>query len=475
VYPSGERIRQLPLDIDAGAVTVLTAFHGDLAPLQYLKYDVTNVAHYIRHDAKVLVIGSGGGRDILSALVFGQKSVTAVEINRDIIGAVNRRFGDFSGHLDRDPRVTFVNDEARSYIARQPEKFDIIQASLIDTAAATAAGAFALTENSLYTVEAWTLFLERLTPRGVLTFSRWYIPGPPAEMYRTTSLASAALGRRGVQNPRRHIIVVWNRRPPGRTDTWGVGTVLVSREPFSDEDLHTIETAAREMQFEVAASPNDALDPTLARIASGENPSVFARNLPLNITAPTDDNPFFFQMLRIEGVLNGSLWRQAVQDWNGTAVRVLGGLLIAVAVLTVACIIVPLILTTRKHTLGGATPFIVFFASIGFGFILVEISQMQRLIIYLGHPTYGLSVVLFTLLVSSGLGSALTQKVNGPRWTASAVLRLALLLGALLLFGLLTPPAVTAFRGAVTAVRILIAIAVLFPLGIFMGWRSRWG
>src|SRR4029453_15153793 len=111
-------------------------------------------------------------------LVFGQDSVVGVEMNNDILKAVNERFGDFTGHLSRNPKVTFVNEEARSYVAAQKEKFGIIQASLIDTYAATAAGAFVLSENSLYTVEAWKMFLEHLEPDGILTFSRWYFPLP---------------------------------------------------------------------------------------------------------------------------------------------------------------------------------------------------------------------------------------------------------------------------------------------------------
>src|SRR4029434_8928130 len=120
-----------------------------------------------------------------------QKQVTGVEINEGIIDLVNRRFGDFTGHLDRDPRVRFVNDQARSYRARLQDRADIIQISLIDTWAATASGAFVLTENSLYTVEAWDLFLEHLSDHGVLSVSRWFFDSRPGEVYRLTSLATA--------------------------------------------------------------------------------------------------------------------------------------------------------------------------------------------------------------------------------------------------------------------------------------------
>ena len=173
------------------------AIEAARAQAGFLKYDVTNFAHFLRPDSKVLVIGSGGGRDLLSALVFGQKHVTGVEINDAIIEAMKGVFGDFTGHLDRLPNVSIFHDEVRSYITRMPagEKVDIIQISLIDTWAATAAGAFVLSENSLYTVEAWEAFLSHLTDRGVVTVSRWYHPTSPGETLRMVSLANQALRR----------------------------------------------------------------------------------------------------------------------------------------------------------------------------------------------------------------------------------------------------------------------------------------
>src|SRR5207247_1928107 len=225
-------VRQLILDIDAGAATVLTEFHGNLEEVQHLRYDVTSLAHYLRRGARVLVIGAGGGRDVLAALVFDQTSVVGVEINEEILRAVTETFGDFTGHLERDPRVHFVNDEARSYIARQRERYDIIQASLIDTSAATAAGAFVLTENSIYTADAWKVFLDHLAPGGILTFSWFYFTDLPAEMYRLTSLARAALLERGIRDVRAHVVLVRQKTTGKR-----VGTILVSPDPLPADDL----------------------------------------------------------------------------------------------------------------------------------------------------------------------------------------------------------------------------------------------
>src|SRR5262249_10095145 len=126
----------------------------------------------------------------------------------------------------------------------------------------------------------------------------------------------------------------------------------------------------------------------------------------------------------------------------------------------------------------------VFFGAIGLGFMLIEISQMQRLIVFLGHPTYGLSVVLFALLLASGLGSRLTAGVDDSAALAAARLRLLLLLGVLVVFGLVTPYAIDVFRASANGLRISVAFVLLFPLGLFMGMAfplgirvasSRWG
>jgi hypothetical protein len=285
-------------------------------------------------------------------------------------------------------------------------------------------------------------------------------------MYRLTALAVAALKQLGVPNPRDHIVIARLMfRNPSRVLPVGVGTILVSKEPFSSQDLDNITKVVDAMQFEIVLSPRSALDETFATIASGQGPKSFAADFPINIAAPTDDSPFFFNMLRLRDVFNPQLLSQGVTSHNMKAVRILGLLLLVVVVLTLLCIIVPLLLTTKKGSLKGAFPFFLFFAGIGFGFMLIEISQMQRLIIFLGHPTYGLTVVLFALLLSSGAGSYLTGRGDPDRGSR----RLAALLLVLIVFGLATPYAISAFQAAPTAVRIAVAAGILAPLGLFMG------
>ena len=466
-YPLDRKIRQLHVRIDGNAETSITAFDGRFDDLDYLKYDVKNIVHHIRSDGSVLIIGAGGGRDVLSALSMGQRKVRAVEINQNILNTVNSHFGRFSGHLDRNPRVTFVNDEARSYIARTDERFNVIEASFIDTWAATAAGALTLTENSLYTVEGWKLFLSRLSPNGILSVSRWYAPATPAEAYRLTSLAAAALRSEGVTEPREHILLIVDvRHDIGNSGMIGAVTILVDNQPFSSADIDRVEAVAKQMQFVIVASPRFALDPVFSALANGADPSAFLKPLRLNLSPPTDNSPFFFYMKPFR-----YLFRSTANE-KGAYIDLLSGELVIVLLLTVTCltvifVLVPILRTQDMKMLRASAPHLVYFAAIGLGFMLVEVSQMQRLIVFLGHPTYALSVVLFTLLLSGGFGSYTTLGLSKPG--NASVARLLLLLGILMLFGLLTPYAIAVFGSATTPLRITVATGILFPLGFFMG------
>ncbi|MBI2834311.1 MAG: hypothetical protein HYX76_07780 [Acidobacteria bacterium] len=465
--PPDLKVNQLGLNIDADAYTVMTAFADDTQKLRHLKYDVTNLAHHLRQDARVLVIGVGGGRDVLAALAFGQQHVTGVEINGAILDIVNQKYGAYTGRLDRRSDVRLVTDEARSYVARSGEEFDIIQASLIDTWAATASGAFTFTENALYTLEAWRMFMEHLTPRGLLTFSRWYVRDRPAEIYRLVSLAAVALRERGITNPAAHMALVRNLRG----GEYGIGTILVSREPFSPADRDRLRQTVEAMAFEMVLAPDGtSSDPIIAKLAqAGDLEGLFATYL-LDISPPTDDRPFFFHMLRLSQARDRTRWELSAQMFNMKSVNLLISLLATVTVLTLGCIILPFTLRHRE-VLAGSGWLLVFFAAIGVAFMLIEISQMQRLIIFLGHPVYGLTVILFTLLVASGAGSLASDRLAPSRGR----LTLGALIATLALFGLFSPWLVQTFAASTTPVRIGLAVALLALPGVLMGMAFPFG
>jgi hypothetical protein len=446
-FQPSDVLNQLRLNIDGSAETVLTRFGGNLGTLRHLKYDITNIAHYVTETGRVFVVGAGGGRDVLSALVFNQGEVVAVEMNRAIIEAVNDVFGDLTGHLDRHEKVRFVNDEARSYLARSNERFDLIQISLIDTWAATAAGAFVLSENTLYTVDAWKLFLERMTPEGILSVSRWYGRPVPAEMYKVAALATNSLRASGISHARQHLIVVATGERVGDAAP-GVSTLLMKRTPFTEAEISTIEKIADEMNFDVMLSPRSAADAAFVALSDERTIDQFVATFTEgDLSSPNDDRPFFFKM--DAGLLNG--------------------LFAFVGTLTLAFIVLPVFLKAEPRVLRDNVSLSLAFAAIGLGFMLVEIAQMQRLILLLGHPTFSLSVVLFGLLIASGLGSFATERVTSLQLSSMARARLITLIGVLIVVGLLTPVATRLFQGVATPLRILVALLLLMPAGFFMG------
>lgn len=485
VYPRENTVNQLWLLIDATAGTPLTKFTGNLDEIEFLKYDIVNVAHHLRKDADVMVVGVGGGRDVLSAFAFKQKSVTGLEVNDAIVGATLKRYGDFTGHIDSYPGVKIVNDEARSYIARSKETFDILQISLIDTWAATAAGAFVLTENSLYTVEAWKTFLEHLNPNGILTVSRWYFKDRPGEVYRLASLAAASLREIGVTDPRQHIAIA--RRlgeDDGRETPDGVGTILVSRSPFTKEDLANLKAITADLHFEEVLTPDFTIDPVFEKAITEAPDSEFYRNFSLNITPPTDDNPFFFHMLRLKDVLSGKDLQLGKTTFNLKAVAILLEILVITILLAFLFIILPLFFKARRSDFRGSLSLILYFMSIGMGFIIVEIAFLQRLIIYLGHPIYSLSVILFSLLLGGGIGSHLSQKIiKKEKWVTNSYLILIPVVVLVLIGGLITPYVITVFSAVALPVRIVfsllaiglmgISMGICFPLGVFYASRRH--
>jgi hypothetical protein len=448
VFHSPGPLNQLRLNIDASAETVLTKFDGDLGALRHLKYDVTNIAHYLIHQGRVFIIGAGGGRDVLSALVFDQRQVVAAEMNGAILDAVNGVFGDLTGHLDRHPKVRFVNDEARSYLARTPEPFDLIQVSLIDTWAATTAGAFVLSENTLYTTDAWKLFFARLTDNGLLSVSRWYRRPIPSEMYRVVALATDALRREGIDNPRAQLMVVATQRTAGGPASLpGVATLLLKRTPFTDAEVTTIASIVKMLNFELVISPRPSTDPAFVSLTDPQSLDEFIAGFPEDLSPPSDDRPFFFKM-------------------DSDLIR---GLFTYVAALTLGFIVVPVFLKAEPRVLRDTLALSLAFSALGVGFMLVEIAQMQRLIFLLGHPTFSLSVVLFGLLISSGIGSFVSGRQAAVRLSSLAPRRLGALVATLALVGIITPPAISAFQGSATPARIAVALLLLAPPGFFMG------
>jgi len=456
------------MNIDGDAGTVMYRFDGDIASLEFLKYDITSLAHRIRNRGKAAVIGVGGGRDLLAAYLFGFRDVTGVELNPIFVDLLKNRFREFN-QLAALPGVKLEVDEARSWFATagRDQNFDLVQMSMIDTWAATGVGAFSLSENGLYTMEGWRRFLSALAPDGVFTVSRWYSPGNTGETGRLLSLAKGTLLAMGVADPSRHLFLASIRN---------LSTLIVGRAPFSPEDVARLEEACRELRFTVLASPSTPPNSEVLRGIMQARDLAALAALPalyhIDVSPPTDARPFFFNQLRFTdplAMMEASRASAGVLSGNLAATLTLAIIIALSAILVVLTIVIPALPTARQlppRTVASGTAY---FLLIGFGFMLVEIGVIERLSIFLGHPVYGLAVGLFGVIVATGVGSLASDRL--PLATPTRALAWSTLTFVYLALLPLWLPAVTqAFEAHGIAVRAAIALAGIGPAGLLMGF-----
>jgi hypothetical protein len=398
------------MTIDAEASTAMYRFGGDPDEVDFLRFDATALAYFIRHQGRSAVIGIGGGRDLLTASIFGFKDITGVDYNPIFVRLFAHDYADFSG-FGKIPGLRLIVDDARSWFARSNEQFDLIQMSMIDSWAGTTAGAFTVSANPLYTVNGWKRFVSRLAPDGVFTVSRWYHPEHTDETARILSLAMATLIEMGEAKPAQHLYLAANGR---------LSTLIVGRAPLSMQDLTTLDETVQRLHYKTLAAPNrmstDAIIDRILHAATVDELIRIGSETPLNLVPTWDANPFFFNQLRVSNPAAPSLRLRAAVGESGVlhgnlkASLTLLTLLIISIVAVVMVIIAPAMSSTRRSNANVTFWSSAYFLLIGVAFMFVEITLIQRMSLFLGHPIYSLAIVLFSIVLASGLGSLLSER-----------------------------------------------------------------
>lgn len=446
-------VEQLWLEQDGSAGTPITKWPGNLTDLSHLFFDVTSFGYQFRPPERVCVIGAGGGRDILTALRSGATSIDAVELNPHIIGVVTGMFAEYSGNPYGMPGVHAIENEGRSHLTRTNDHFDLIQISMVDSWAATAAGAYSLSENFLYTSEAMQRYLDRLTDDGIVSFSRWFLDRHLVETARLVLLAQDALRTSGVREPRDHLVVVTAQ---------AVATVLISKRPVLPQEIARVDEICAERGFARVWPPKDRA-PQFSMIHGLLNSGPGgAADMGLDLSPPRDDRPFFFQTVPVLGSLNRDL--VARLSVNEQSVVLLRQLVLVVTGLTLALFFLPLLVRRGGRGRGFWTGS-GFFAGIGIAFLMAETSWIHRYILYLGHPSYATTVVLAGVLLGAGAGSLTASRLSGalPRRLLFALPVAVAAVNALL------NPIFENTLGAPFATRVVIGLALLLPPSFLMG------
>lgn len=472
VLPKEARSSFHQLVIDGDASTPLTHFNGNFSEYKYLEYDVTNIAYSLPNLHKAAIVGVGGGRDLLSAKYFGVDQVWAMDVNPVQINLLTKHpvYSKYTNLRDL-PGVVITNNEARSWFRQNEIKMDLIEMSLIDTWAATGAGAFALSENGLYTVEAWTIFMNDLADNGVFTVSRWSSDAQN-DAARTVSIAIASLFKQGIHDVKHHIALIGSAR---------IVTLIVSKTPFTQEQISALRKTSDEKHFSYiimpdAPAPTDLLGKILAVKDMQELLAVTGSEF-FDYTPSTDMRPFFFNQAKFSNFIElfKMVYFQSADGGNGVAhghAKATFYLLVIIlfSVLMVGFVIIyPLLRTFDNKSSLFVKAGSLYFVLIGLGFMLIEISLLQALGVYLGHPIYGLSVVLFGLIISAGIGSFLSD-----RFPLTSLVRQSLwcliTCGYGVFLAMVLPSVFSAYAEVEIVSRILISLAIICPAGILMGF-----
>lgn len=447
---------------DGQAPTGILKTDGDPGKMPFLRNYLQAVPYSLKENPKVLVIGIGGGIDGLIALAHGASEITGVDINRFITDAITKRYARYAGGIFNQPKMKIVVAEGRHFLSRSKDRYDVIQLSGVDTFTALASGAYALTEAYLYTKEAIRDYWGHLNEDGILSFSRWYFK-PPRETLRLTAMMVEAMEEMRVAEPSRHIVIV-------NGASWA--ETLLKKTPFSSQEMEAVREWARSNRFELMYDPEAPMNSEFDAVLRSprREREEFYRRYVYNVRPATDDRPFFFDYYKWTHLFRKESGRYGFAATNMPLS--LWTLLLSLAqilLLSIFGILYPQLKLKEALTVKrGKLAVVFYFGALGLGFIFLEIALIQKLVVFLGGPTYSFSITLFSILLFSGLGSYFTRRANAPPrkvFVALPFLLVPLSLGVSLTLSLATSHCL----GLNLPLRAALAVLIIAPLAFVMG------
>ena len=424
----------------------------------------------------VLVIGAAGGTEVLASLYYGAKHVDAIELNPKTYSLVTDEMADYSGHLADDPRVNYVQGEGRTWLARSDNRYDLVWFPAPDSYSATNAassGAFVLSESYLYTKEAIRDSFDHLAPDGIIATQYGELDyDRPNRTTRYVSTARAALEEAGVDDPARHIIVATTA---DRGTNGALSTIIIKKRPFTEAEVDGALATLPEVEPTTTlryAPGNEVEGSSVSELSTIPDSELDAwyDDYPYDVRPVSDDKPFFWHFRQFDDIiadLADPIDHRDPEDTIGE--RVL--LLFLVIALVMAAVFLLLPFVTIRETwkrLPRKGTSAVYFLLLGLGFMFFEITLIQRLTLFLGYPTYSLTVTLASILLFTGLGALLSGRVG--RSPVRIIPPLVVAIVVLTLFYRFGLPEITdGLLSAPLAVRVVTAFVVLAPLGVCLG------
>jgi hypothetical protein len=463
---------QTGLSVDGSELNAITPVSNkqSLGFLGYLPsalpYEIKQSAGYPAASADVLILDPKGGLQVLVAQYYRARTVCKVESNPDIVRIIRDEFGDFSGGIYQYNTWTGLG---RSWLKSQNRMFDIIDMPLTGTAPA---GSVGISEDYRFTEEAFREYLSHLKPDGILSISLFLLPPPRTEL-RILNTIMTSLETLGVKDPESHVMAI---------RSWGTMCMLVKRSPFTGKEIALLRKFSAERRFDLIFYPGITEQDTnvYLRMPSYDYPAVF-KNLVnpetrvqsinehvFDIAPVRDDAPFFHYYLKYENMMKiyrmaGSKWQYFIEEGY-----IIHAVFVQAALLGLLLVMAPAFsLSRRKNPLGFSQPlwFLLYFAFLGMGFMFVEVSFIHKVILLLGNPSYALATVIASILISSGAGSLISQKVQFFR----SPFILPVLSFLIVAGGILFPSFSDLLMQYSLKVRIISVFFYLVPAGLLMG------
>ncbi len=465
----------LRLTQDGRAPAFLVQFDGDYGKVEYLRYDITAMPFYIAEPKRALVIGAGGGRDILAAKLFGVPEVTGVELNPTTVAALRGPFREFTGNVYGLPGVNVVTDNGRTFANRDTATYDLIFASLADTQLANTQGAYVLSENYLYTVEAFESYWDRLAPTGVCCTVSSTLWGD--QMTRLVGTAAVALQNKGVADPSEHMMVVMTA-PVSASIMKGL-CMAFSKSPVTPEQIARTREACKKLGYDLVwpreGAPHEWTE-GVAQLMDPNRRAAFLASQPLDLSPLHDNRPYFFYATKPRAFIKALL---GLGDPGQAANMRLNAfhLLVDLFFVAFACVVLlmlsPLLVfrraELRKQARGLQAGFLLICFLLGMAYMLVEIAVLQRFFVVLGDPTLTFAVTLCAMLAFTGLGSLLSGLVSLNRLWSFTIVIAVLSLGLQFGVWIALSSALSLVQGAPLLVRFIIVAFLLAVLATPMG------
>jgi len=451
-------------------------FDGNLSKLSHLENDPRSIPFRTleKPPKNTLIIGSAGGHEILTSLFFQAESIEAVELNPVTTSLLKGKYAPYSGNLIYQPEVSLTTGDGRTYLTRSNNNYDLIWFVAPDSYAANnsaSSGAFVLSESYLYTVEMLNEAFNHLTEKGIIVaqFGEYDFDKKPNRTARYVSTAYESLNSINVKNPNEHMVVTTSLDYPA-----SLSTVLIKKKPFETVELKRLSEHTKSVKgTKIRYMPNQkGLNNTIELVASSPYDQVkdTLDDYPYNLSPVHDNAPFFWHFQNFGDVLNEIF--EPVDPGRDPEVavgeRVLILLLIISIVLAAIFLLLPFCLVRKNWSeLPNKKASFSYFAALGIGFMLLEITMIQKLVLLLGYPTYSLTITLASLLIFTGIGSASSSFISGSPKLRLWLLVILSIITASYLIGL--TPLTNLLIQFPLWFRFFSAFIILAPLGLCLG------